>query len=496
MLIFLLAASLDLFAASAHAWNPEVFKLQPYDSYQASALGIKSLHHDVRLAGKTVFVRSTWLFDENQGLAGIESIQFQSLYASGVNIDAIEANGSAVSWEFSKAASNNLTVPIHASDKLHSVSIQYRLENFEINGLAQLMSFEFFRAIPLVIGSDRKIGFDARHLSVTDYGEKILTSATISGPSKTLVFGSNIAKLRGAQTEIAPIVAGQFALGFADAAIFDETSFQSRGTRFTVFAKRGHRGLNPDFVERIVRISWPKYLAKFPRPTRWVVMYEDDQQPIGAGVSGTNIFGFGYQERVPTKYQEFLKKEAGWPGMSASRDYFNWIYRSSQRPLDDYWITFINHELGHLFFGFGLTYERHPFLWDYWQSLGLGCLVDNQITFEMTGHWPALFENFISRWRDRFVDRAEIDQRLQKPDTSRDQINGVSVFARHQFYAHAKSLYFWRQVQNHIGPRAFDKMLRDYVRSGGSHDGYAGFRETLLKYDANLPALEDELIVR
>jgi hypothetical protein len=125
--------------------------------------------------------------------------------------------------------------------------------------------------------------------------------------------------------------------------------------------------------------------------------------------------------------------------------------------------------------------------------LGLGLLNDEQITKEMTGLTPALYENLIAYWQDHLVPLTTIDQRLTQPDVSHDQANGVTSLNPLQHFGHAKSLFVLREIRQRVGPEIFDSLVNDYVRAGGVTMGYLGFRKKLLPLFPGLPALETSL---
>ena len=491
---------LTLLIMSVQVWaDLPVLTLNPYAPIEDSVIKVKNLVHSIKAENKELTIHTTWWIDSSTIGGPLKSLKFLSISRDSLSVQRIMINNIAANWcdeATSDGVVGSVDVPSSVGT-IRQIDIDYRFSADVTSADVVTISSQDLLSIAKIIRSpDRGLAFDLRKKSGLDFSEQIRTTARIEAPSSLIVFGSKAPKSKGKWQTIGPINAGRFVIGFADSIKNQLSQFSSSGTDFSVISKRDGSGLDVNLVKNIIKVGWPKYMNRFPRPSASVSLIEDFSMPVGAGPAGTNVLAFSVQKLVPDKIQEFLESNAGWPRFSTAGEYINWLYGKSNNPMIDYWTTIVMHELGHLFFGFEWTSERHPFLYDYWFSLGLGLLVDEQITMEMTGTIPSLYSNIIEYWQTRLAPMTTIDQRLVQPDVTQDQANGITSFNRLQHFGHAKALYVLREIRHQVGEASFDRLVTDYVRTGGTTAGYLGFRNKLLKLYPELPKLEAQLKIR
>jgi hypothetical protein len=473
--------------------DPEpILALRPYEHRQSNVLKINSLNHVVRYTQDKIEITSTWALKPQPELANLRRLIFSSSYSGGLQVKSVAIDGISLNWESLQGKAFSIArKKVGRAPK--TIAVTYVLQNFKISGPTTINALEFFHLERLVHDSKGQLAYDLRPASSLDYSERVRTEALVEGAGEFILFGSGHVTRTGSKHVVASTTAGRFVIGFADRQLYAVNRFNVEQTEFSVIHRKNSSGFDPSRIQKIVSRSWPVYLNIFPKSTDAIVFYEDPSMPVGAGPAGTNVLGFGFQESTPPEIQDFLKTQAGWPAFSSSFGYISWVYKSSRDPVSDYWTTAVNHELGHLFFGFGDTTERHPYLYDYWFSLGMGILFDEQITAGMIGAPPALYENLVGYWKDHFSLNTNIDQRLVEPDISTDASQDVSSFNRLQHFGHAKAFYVLRKIREAIGADVFDRLAIDYVRHGGSSEGYLDFRKKLLLVYPGLPRLESEL---
>ena len=152
----------------------------------------------------------------------------------------------------------------------------------------------------------------------------------------------------------------------------------------------------------------------------------------------------------------------------------------------------VTHELGHLYFGFGVRSAKAVEQSDLWFALGLGVLFDRQVWNEMRSYPSPLFAGTEDRWLNVYAVNPEINQRLIKPDTTNDAKFGL---LRMQTYGHAKAWAFLRDLRKRVGSSEFDASALMLFRFEASATlEYADFREMLDQ--RNVADLERELSIR
>jgi hypothetical protein len=153
------------------------------------------------------------------------------------------------------------------------------------------------------------------------------------------------------------------------------------------------------------------------------------------------------------------------------------------------------HELGHLLFGFGRTVNPTK-QDDWWFSLGLGIVYDRLVWQTFSKISSPLFDSLAAIWRNKFASRADIDQRLVNPDTSRDK--SADHLIRMQTYGHGKSSVYLMKLRERIGQTRFDDVVKAYLmRPHGSIIEYDDFLTFFRSPEREIiRQLEDEFQVR
>lgn len=369
--------------------------------------------------------------------------------------------------------------------------IRYRINNYTPQALYVLNSNNFLTP-SRIVRKDNQLGIDIRKPS--SYADKITTGADIRVPPSHFILGSGLIIQRAGHVTIEPTKFGRFVLVLAPKDSWLLNEFQVGNTSFTYLSKKIGSTIEALMVEQSVRFGWQKLADTFGTYTSHVVLIEADG-PLGGGAIGSNVLALYSMMAIPANIQEYLKAITGAPALASTRAYADYIYRKSKNPMFDYVATIAIHELGHLYFGFGQAVERYPETYQTWLSLGLGILYDNEITRELIGSSPALFQLLEEKWRREFDVLSGVDQRLQNPNTASDALRGVMPFHRVQLYAHGKAGFVLRQLRRCAGSAAFDEFAQSYLNHGGEPDGYISFRKGLMTLCPSLSKLEASLRV-
>jgi hypothetical protein len=270
---------------------------------------------------------------------------------------------------------------------------------------------------------------------------------------------------------------------------FDKEVVRIEKTEFTVYGRKaGGIGL-PRLIQSIEK-AWPCF-HELPRENVKAAWILDVEAPIGGGPQGPFAVGIYFSTSIDPVFQSAIQKITFWEPQPTTRAYIDLQYKSFPDPLQTYVDDMVVHELGHLFFGFGLTTE--PFE-NSWFSLGLGILYDriawNRITSQSSPLFSAIFDSYTSH----FEHVKEIDQRLINPDTSRDAEHGLD---RLQAFGHGKSFLFLSALRDALGSEIFDGVIRQYLsRPSGSLGGYDNFLSLLPEeYKATVDEIENKFCV-
>ena len=467
---------------------PEI-NFQPYDKRQDNLLNIKSLHHDINLRDDKFYLISTWTIQFDHETENVDELIVISDRPNS-KLSHVFLNKTEIIPIPIENKKNYYLLPFPESfQKNIEIKLSLKYEFLEKSGfqLVYYTASDLFHIAKIAKDKNNKLGYDLRKRTNMDFSEIIRTSANVNGTSRYIVFGSN-----GLLAN--PINAGLYMIGFADTAYYGMFQSSVMHTNFQIIYSKKTGLFKPDIVSEIISKSWPLFLKQFPHPTNHVVFFENPYSILGAGPYGTNIFGVNITESISENIQEVLAPLFNAQKFSSTEEFVKNFYREFKNPWQEYLTNLIVHELGHLFFGFGITAERHPYLHDYWFSLGMGIIYDREINKQLTGHYPHIVEYMIDSWTNNFMERTDIDQRLVQPDLSNDQNAGINSFHRTQFIAHGKGFYVLNKIREKIGNEIFDQEVVKYLSEGSKNlDGYISFRKQLLKHYKEISKLEEQL---
>jgi len=475
--------------ASSWPGKLPIINFKPYEKRQDNLINIKLLHHDITLKTNIFYITSTWTIYFNN-----ETADFGELIVKSNRPDT---------ELFHVSLNNAEIIPISIENKKNyyllqfpnccnqgfevKLTLKYEIQEKPDFRLAFFTAQDLFHIVKIVKDKNNEPGYDLRKRVNMDFSEIIKTSAHVNGLSNYIVFGSN--RFLGI-----PINAGLYMIGFADTVYYGKVRSNIMQTNFQIIYSKITALLDPKTVIEIITKSWPLFLKQFPNPTNYVVLFENPYSILGAGPYGTNILGINITENISENVQETLVPLFNTPKFSSTKEFVENFYKKYKNPWTEYMTNLIVHELGHLFFGFGTTVERHPYSHDYWFSLALGIIYDREINKQLTGYYPYIIEYFVVSWKHNFKDRTDIDQRLVQPDLSNDKQAGINSFHRTQFFAHGKGFYVLNKIREMIGKEIFDQEVVTYLHYGlRNSDGYISFRKQLLEHYKELPKLEGQL---
>lgn len=466
-----------------------IFVLKTYDSIQDNLINITQLQHQITYVNKTFIVKSIW------------TISFDSLFPV-PNELIVLSNEQDIILTSALLNQNKIDPQILDGYKSHyllqfpdimnphkdnELVLVYRSNEWSDSRLRLFNANNLFHIARLVKDASGMPGWDLREREDIDYSETITTSTSIKVPSHYLVFASNYILEK-------PINVGMYTIGFADSSYFSKSQIKINNTNFQIYYSHKTGLLKPDIIHDLLLKSWPLFIKQFPCETDNVVLFENPNEIFGAGPKGSNILGFNIQDNIPANVQKIISDMMNVPECSSTKEIVEHLYKSSDDPWNDYLTSLLVHELGHLFFGFGKTVERHPYFHDYWFSLSLGMLYDREITKKIAGKYPTLLDETAQYWKEHLSHKPNIDQRLIQPDLTNDSKEGITEFHRSQYFAHGKGFYVLSKIRENIGTEIFDREVVDYLNQGDvNKNGYLDFRKQLLKHNNNLEILEKQL---
>lgn len=394
-------------------------------------------------------------------------------------------------------------------DNVTFVSLPAELGSSEIE-LGITLSFEGDRDGPTfislisparIIKKDGLMGYDLRPLSSLSYEPGYPVTAIVEHDKSWIVRGSGDFEESERGTLIRSDSARQFGLVMVPQETWEERGFSVGPTAFSFLYPKARFSIDSALLETVVREVWPKWIAQMGQAAAPSVTFlEDDNNPIGGGSDASQILSLFASNSIPDAVQESIAANYGWPKRSTTKQYVELMYQGSSDPWRDYMTTIVSHELGHLFFGFGLTGElmtREQAASQAWFHLGTGILYDRQITESIIHRNVAFYDKMEDVLREKLLSNPRIDKRLDRPDLTRDASEGITSFHRLQFFSHIKSYRALERLRERAGDRAFDDIARDYVKSGDKYtDGYDSFRLLLKPLLPDLESLERELEIR
>ncbi len=280
---------------------------------------------------------------------------------------------------------------------------------------------------------------------------------------------------------------------FVDRALYDSAKLKVEGTDFFLLTRKSG-GLGMARMATAVSVGWPALQKTLPAKVPSATIIDFDAA-FGGGPMGKFIVGVYTTDAIDSDFGKVMEQVTGWAPLRSSQEYISKYYGSFADPMQAYATDMVVHELGHLIFGFGLTDLPDLKDEDSWFCLGLGLVYDRAAWSNLGEKTSPLFDSIISVWSERFSTRADVDQRLIRPDQSRDAGLGLQ---RLQTYGHGKSLVYLRELRNRIGASAFDAAVLKYVsRPQGSSIRYDDFLKFLgTGYAELVNKVEAEFTVR
>jgi len=133
---------------------------------------------------------------------------------------------------------------------------------------------------------------------------------------------------------------------------YDESHIRLEQTEFTLLTRSN--GIGRDRIENALRRTWPAFqeLPKELIQQAWII---DVDAAIGGGPLGPFSVGVYSSEKISPEMQNAVFQATGWARRPTTRAYVDHYYSDFSDPIQAYVDDMVTHELGHLFFGFGLT---------------------------------------------------------------------------------------------------------------------------------------------
>ncbi|MEZ4742903.1 MAG: M1 family aminopeptidase [Bdellovibrionota bacterium] len=266
------------------------------------------------------------------------------------------------------------------------------------------------------------------------------------------------------------------------------TMHHCQDTKFVILS-RENVGFGKEKIIKAIEKSWPIYVSLFGNKVSSAGIC-DFKAPIGGGPLGEPfLIGLYSTNDISTEVQRFIKSVTGWEEHSSTFEYLNTYYAEYGNPIEAYIDDVVFHELGHLFFGFGVTHTDFENISESWFPLGLGITYDRIIWQKYyTGYGP-IISSMVNLWREIYSKNKNIDQKLINPNISNDKEFGLD---RLQVYSHGKSFCFLNKLREVIGYEIFDKIVNCLIQENSSlHLTYQKFR-TSIDSDQTLKKLLDK----
>lgn len=273
-----------------------------------------------------------------------------------------------------------------------------------------------------------------------------------------------------------PRNASQFVVGAAKRDAWTKHQFNFSNTHFELISPIKNAHIESRHWEASVIKIWKEFTDRFGIPTDHLV-FLDLEGPISGGPLGENVLGIFATEKMNPAVQEDMKANLGWSPLTSTKAYVEANYPASKNQWEEYLFGTFSHEIGHLFFGFGLTRQRVSNADDLWFSLGLGMLYDMEVTEKLVGRKPQLELDIIKSWETKYATIPNLDQRLVNPDKTEDK---KYPFDRKKVFAHGKAAFYLEKVREKVGKPQFDSAVLEYLRKCGQCEvGYEDFKKYL-----------------
>ena len=251
---------------------------------------------------------------------------------------------------------------------------------------------------------------------------------------------------------------------------YEASKIELLGTVFFVVA-RVNGGLGKDKLSKAICLAWPKWRQIFSNKIEKIALIDSNEQYVGGGPVGRYAFNVYLGGAVRVEAAPYLESMLGWTIQPTASNYIMKYYENFEDPMQAYVNDTVTHELGHSFFGWGITQvELNP---EQWFALGLGLVYDRIVWNQISNQVSPLFSATVNRYLEKFSQVPELDQHLIKPDTKNDS---DFFLVRSQTYDHGKALVYLSELRNRLGITRFDELVRIYLaRPYSSNINYDDF---------------------
>lgn len=239
---------------------------------------------------------------------------------------------------------------------------------------------------------------------------------------------------------------------------YNQKSIRLGDVDFHLFGRK-ENGIGLPEIERSLLKMWPLLAEYFKAKPNEIAIIDLDA-PLGGGPLSPFVVGVFYSHTVREEHQILIQQSTGWSANNSTYNYISQYYSDFAQPLRAYVDDMLVHELGHLFFGWGLTKVEPEQQNNWWFAFGMGLLYDRMAWDQIYSSPSPLFSQIIAKWKNEFAGHRSIDQRLINPDTNRDAEFGLQ---RLQTYGHGKAYEFLRTLRERIGSEPFDATMNKFV---------------------------------
>lgn len=245
-------------------------------------------------------------------------------------------------------------------------------------------------------------------------------------------------------------------------------------TNFLVLSRENGLGFEP--IKTSILKSWPHFVSILGNRVSNVAIVDYDM-PIGGGPLGPPyVIGVYSSGSISKDLQIYIKDAIGWEHKESTLDYINSEYVNYTKPVESYVDDVVFHELGHLYFGFGVTRTNFHDLSESWFSLGLGLVYDRLIwNMYYEGDGPIVF-SLVDMWESKFSKIADLDQHLVNPDLSKDKKYRLE---RMQVFNHGKAYSFLKRLRKDLGNETFDYAVNKLLSDDEGELSYYRFKSIL-----------------
>jgi hypothetical protein len=242
-------------------------------------------------------------------------------------------------------------------------------------------------------------------------------------------------------------------------------------TTFYVLGRKSG-GIGTRRLVHALKLAWPKLHARLPVAMPDVSIVDVGSNGfIGGGPFSSFGLGIYLGSEAHPQLATFLNMALDWEPLANCEAYLTQHYAGFDDPMQAYVNDMITHQLGHLYFGWGLT--RAPT--NPWFAQGLGLVYDRMVWSEISDQKSPIFDGVVSVWRSKFAHRDDINQKLVGGGGSMmaDMEAGLN---RNQSYGHGKSFVYLSELRKRLGETRFDQVVLEYIsRPLGSKITYDDF---------------------